>query len=135
MEFTFHVESDTRIAELSNVGPLASNDEPMASNAGPLVSTVDDALDLLGNADYQGARRIVIHQSQLHPDFFELKSGLAGDILQKFSNYRMQLAIVGDFHNISSKSLRDFIYESNKQGRIFFVGTLQDALEKLSTTT
>jgi len=107
----------------------------MPSNGGPKINTVEDAVDLLGNADYQGAQRIVIHQSQLHPDFLELKSGLAGEILQKFSNYRMQLAIVGDFRNISSKSLRDFIYESNKQGRIFFVETLEDALDKLSSST
>jgi hypothetical protein len=128
MEFTFHGKDSTRIAELSNGGA-------MAGNGGPMVNTVDDALDLLGNADYQGAQRIVIHQAQLHPDFFELKSGLAGDILQKFSNYRMQLAIAGDFRDISSKSLRDFIYESNKQGRIFFVATLEDALDKLSSST
>ena len=40
---------------------------------------------------------------------------MAGEILQKFSNYRVRLAIVGDFTPYSSKSIKDFIYESNKK--------------------
>lgn len=118
MQFIFHENNGTRIAELSG--------------AGQLIQSVEDAVDLLGNADYNGAKKIIVHQSQLHPDFFELRTRLAGEMLQKFSNYRMYLAIAGSFEAISSKSLRDFIYESNKQGRIFFVGSLEEAIEKLS---
>lgn len=118
MQFIFHENNGARIAELSGTY------QPIKS--------VDDAVDLLGNANYNDAKRIVVHQSQLHPDFFELKTRLAGEILQKFSNYRMQLAIVGAFEAVSSKSLRDFIYESNKQGRILFVSSLEEAIVKLS---
>ena len=68
----------------------------------------------------------------LHPDFFDLKTRFAGEILQKFSNYDVKLAIVGDFSKYSSKSLRDFIYESNKGKLIFFADNLNTALMKLS---
>jgi len=61
-----------------------------------------------------------------------LKTGVPGEILQKFSTYNMQLAIVGDFSVFSSRSLKDFIYESNKTGRILFVATMGEALQKLS---
>jgi len=61
-----------------------------------------------------------------------LKTGVAGEILQKFSTYNMQLAIVGDFSVFSSKSLKDFIYESNRTGKIVFVATTDEAIEKLS---
>ncbi len=44
----------------------------------------------------------------------------------------MKLAIVGDFSDLSSKSLRDFIYESNKQGRVNFAASVEDALKALS---
>jgi hypothetical protein len=60
-----------------------------------------------------------------------LKTTLAGDILQKFSNYNVKLAIVGDFSIYTSQSLRDFIYESNKTGRIRFVNTIDEAIEAL----
>jgi hypothetical protein len=57
---------------------------------------------------------------------------MAGEILQKFSNYRVKLAIVGDFSKYSSKSLADFIYESNKGKHINFVATKTEALKVLS---
>ena len=56
---------------------------------------------------------------------------MAGEILQKFSNYRMRLVIVGDFSALESKSLRDFIYESNKGKLVGFVSTAEEALHKL----
>ena len=91
------------------------------------ISSVEDALDLLGNASYLGAHKIIVRQEQLSPAFFDLSTKLAGEILQKFSNYRMKLAIVGDFRNVASKSLRDFIYESNHGGHIMFVSSDEEA--------
>jgi hypothetical protein len=41
----------------------------------------------------------------------------------------MRIAIVGDFGSIKSKSLNDFIYESNKMKRIIFVKTAEEALK------
>jgi len=51
-----------------------------------LINKVQDALDLMANCGYQGANRIIIHKKNLISDFFDLKTGIAGDILQKFSN-------------------------------------------------
>ncbi len=95
---------------------------------GVIINELDDAVDLLGNSDYLGASCTILMKEQINPEFFDLKTGLAGDILQKFSNYNKKLAIVGDFSNISSKSLRDFIYESNKGKRINFVETKEEAI-------
>lgn len=97
-----------------------------------LINELDDAIDLLGNSDYLGASCMILLKEQINPDFFDLKTGLAGDILQKFSNYNKRLAIVGDFSNISSKSLNDFIRESNRSKSINFVGTMEEAEEILS---
>jgi len=82
------------------------------------------------NCVYQGASKMILHQENIVPAFFDLKSRLAGDILQKFSNYRVQLAIVGDFTKVESKSLGDFIRESNRQGRVIFVATAEEARER-----
>lgn len=96
------------------------------------ISNVQDALDLMTNCDYQGARNIVINKKNITPDFFDLKTGIAGEILQKFSDYDVKLAIVGDFSEYSSTSLRDFIYESNNSGRISFVNSVDEAKEKIA---
>ncbi len=42
-----------------------------------------------------------------------------GEILQKFVTYKAKLAIAGDFSVYTSKSLKDFIYESNNGNHIF----------------
>jgi hypothetical protein len=93
-----------------------------------IISEVQDALDIMADCSYQGAEKILLYEKNLHPNFFDLKTKLAGDILQKFSNYRMSVAIIGDFSKYTSKSLRDFIYESNKGGRIRFVSNPEEAL-------
>ncbi|MEC3460142.1 DUF4180 domain-containing protein, partial [Bacillus thuringiensis] len=51
-----------------------------------------------------------------------------GDILQKFINYKVKSAIIGDFSIYTSKSLKDFIYECNKVNDIFYLATEQQAI-------
>lgn len=97
-----------------------------------LIKEVQDALDLMANCGYHGSNRIILHEKNFISDFFDLKTRLAGDILQKFSNYDVRLAIIGNFSSYSSKSLKDFIYESNKMGRINFVDSLEEARNKLT---
>jgi hypothetical protein len=96
-----------------------------------IISCTQDAVDLLGEAGSENCNNIILYERNLHENFFKLTTGLAGDILQKFSNYRFKLAIIGDFSKYQSKSLKDFIYESNKGNSVFFVDTVDNALSKL----
>ena len=98
---------------------------------GVAIKEVQDALDIMANAAYAGATKLILHEENITPDFFDLKTKIAGEILQKFSNYHMPLAIVGDFSKYTSKSLRDFIYESNMGGAVNFVDSVEEAREKL----
>ncbi|MDA3929335.1 MAG: DUF4180 domain-containing protein [Prolixibacteraceae bacterium] len=98
-----------------------------------LINDVQDALDIIGNAHFQGSNRIILLKENITSQFFDLKNRIAGDILQKFSNYNAKLAIVGDFTAFTSKSLKDFIYESNRIGFINFVNTLEEAKEKMGS--
>src|SRR5690606_4953028 len=97
-----------------------------------VLKTLEDGLDLLGNVYYQGFDKVILHQQNMSPDFFDLKTGIAGEVLQKFAQYRMPLAIVGDFSNVNSKSLKDFIYESNQGKHVNFVDTTAEAVTRLS---
>lgn len=89
------------------------------------IKTANDVLDLLGDLYYQNVDKIVIQEKNITPDFFDLKNGIAGEILQKFSNYRIRLTIIGDFSKYTGKSINDFIYESNKGKQINFVTSRQ----------
>ncbi len=97
-----------------------------------IISSTQDALDIMMDCSYQGADSLILHEDNLTPDFFELSTGVAGDILQKFSTYNCRLAIIGNFEDVESKSLSAFIAESNRMGRIHFVASLEDAKEVLA---
>jgi hypothetical protein len=118
MEIQTHQISDIKIAEVISTDMVIKN--------------VEDGLDLLGNLYYQDYDKIILHEKDLTPDFFDLRTGLAGELLQKFSNYRVRLAIVGDFTQYPGKSINDFIAESNRTGQINFVSSVSEALSKLS---
>ncbi len=98
-----------------------------------VLTDVESALDLMANVRYATKSNIIILDASLvDPTFFDLKSNLAGEILQKFVNYSMKLAIIGDFSQHTSKSLRDFIYESNKGNHILFLSDVGTAVTRFS---
>lgn len=97
-----------------------------------IINKIEDGLDLMGNLYYQGFDKIVIQKKNITPDFFDLKNGMAGEILQKFSTYRVRLAIVGNFAKYPGLSLTSFILESNKGRHINFVATVTEAVKILS---
>lgn len=98
-----------------------------------LITDVQSALDFIATINYQtGTHRIILNKSAICEEFFDLKTRLAGEILQKFINYQTKIAIVGSFVNYQSESLKDFIYESNKGKDLFFLSDEEQAIDKLS---
>lgn len=115
MNYTLHQVNAQQIAELETNQTVINNAQQF--------------LEILMNAP---AERIIVRKENLDEAFFDLKTGLAGEMLQKVVNYGMRLAIVGDYTGYPSKSLRDFIYESNKSNNIMFMVTVDEALKRLS---
>lgn len=105
---------------------VVRSDEPVITDAG-------SALDLMMSVAYNdGCDRIMINKEAVAEDFFCLRTGIAGEILQKFANYHKKIAIVGGFGGYDSKALHDFIYECNTGGSIFFSANEAEAMDKLS---
>lgn len=97
-----------------------------------LIFDEQSALDVFMSLAYEtGENRFIISKDNIIEDFFDLRTKIAGGILQKIINYRMKLAIIGDFSKYKSKSLRDFIYECNSGRYIFFVENESEALKLL----
>jgi len=97
-----------------------------------LITDAQSALDLMMTVQYEkGCSRIVLAKKVICEEFFIISNGIAGEVLQKFINYHTKLAIIGCFSKYTSKPLHDFIYECNKGNDIFFVGNLDQAVEKL----
>lgn len=99
---------------------------------GIVIDTIESGSDLVGNLYYSGFDHVILHKNNIHDAFFDLKSGIAGEILQKFSNHRMKVFILGDFSEIASKSLQNFIYESNNGKQVNFLPSLKDAIDRIT---
>jgi hypothetical protein len=96
---------------------------------GPVIGTVQDALDLIGDAFAHAEVDVVaVAADRLDERFFALDSGLAGEIMQKFVNYQLQLVIVGDIARqlAASRALRALVRESNQGRHVWFVANLDE---------
>ncbi|MDB5506451.1 MAG: alpha/beta hydrolase [Devosia sp.] len=94
--------------------------------AWPRLISEQDAVDLIGETYGRDVELMVVPVERLAPDFFQLRTGLAGAFIQKFVNYRLRLAIVGDISGslASSTALRDFVTESNRVRQVTFAPDL-----------
>jgi hypothetical protein len=95
-----------------------------------VIGSVRDVADLVGEALGEDASVLVVPVSHLDPAFFDLRSGFAGEVLQKAANYRLKFAVVGDVseHVAGSNAFRDLVVESNSSRDLFFVADME-ALE------
>lgn len=118
-----------------NIEQITQNGVALAVISGgeTLITDVSSAMDLAMTARAEtGASRLVLPKKLVAEDFFILSTGLAGEILQKWINYRFKAAIWGDYSRYTSKPLHDFIGESNRGTEFFFVPTREEAIERLS---
>lgn len=109
---------------------------PVALAAGPglLIHDAQSALELIAEVWYTThCDRILADKTTVSEAFFDLRTGVAGEVLQKFSNYQARLAIIGDFQGYQSKSLAAFIAECNRGGHILFLADEAEALSRLGS--
>ena len=117
------------LSKLENNGTLCA----FVDCENTVITDSQSALDLLMSAKYDiGTKNIIISKKLVTEEFFILSTGLAGEILQKFTNYGGRIAIYGDYSHYTSKPLKDFIYESNKGKDIFFVSSFDEAVKSLT---
>lgn len=117
------------IEKISNNGILIAK---VTSHEVIIIDT-QSALDLMATVKYDtDCTRIIIDKESICEDFFQLSTCLAGEILQKYINYGVKVAIVGNYSHYTSKPLHDFIYECNQGKDVFFVTTLEEAVFRLS---
>ncbi|RYF94437.1 MAG: DUF4180 domain-containing protein [Caulobacteraceae bacterium] len=106
----------------------------VAASDGPVVTKGEDALDFIGDAMGAGADTVAIPVERLAPAFLDLSSRLAGEVTQKFTNYRLRLAIVGDVSATvaRSESLAAYVAECNRGRSIWFVEDIEALRARLT---
>lgn len=98
------------------------------------LGTTQDALDLIGEAFGQEIDVMVVPVGRFVPEFFQLRSRLAGEFIQKFVTYGIKFAIIGDIapQTAQSDALRDFVRESNRGTSVFFLPDFDALVTKLA---
>jgi PadR family transcriptional regulator AphA len=97
-----------------------------------VIANEQDVLDLLTCCGDIDSNRILLEEQHLHPDFFDLKTGLAGAVFQKLANYYVRAAIVANLAAIASPRFQELIYECNKGGQVRFFDDVAQAEEWLT---
>jgi hypothetical protein len=114
------------------VNQIGKSKVAVISSPEVLIADTQDALDLMASIQYlYDCHKMIIPKAAITEGFFDLKTGIAGDILQKYTNYNVKLVVIGEFSSYQSKSLADFIRESNKGNQILFLSTIESGIEKL----
>jgi hypothetical protein len=90
--------------------------------------------DLVSEAHTGNAGWLAVRVADLPPGFFDLNTGVAGDILQATVTYRLALAIVGRLPEpaASSNAFAALVRESNRGRDHWFASTLEELADRLA---
>ena len=91
------------------------------------INSERDILDLMGFFGEVGVSLLLISEGVLDSDFFDLSTGLAGEISLKLSMYRVKTAIVADIKSVRSQPFRDWAGECNRGSEIRFCADHDEA--------
>ncbi len=103
----------------------------IATDAGITIKSLESIPDALGN--YFGADGLLLTEKELSPDFFNLRTGIAGEFFQKCTNYQLRLAIVLQDPNAYGERFSELVFEHKKHSIIRFFDSVDEAKFWLST--
>ena len=103
---------------------------------GPRLAVGQDALDAIGQAWGSDASTIVVPVERLDPGFFDLRTGVLGELTQKFVNYRIRLVVLGDVtgHTQESSAFRDYVRETNGGDQVWFLADNAELATRLGVS-
>jgi len=89
-----------------------------------VIRSAADIADALGASIDNGG--LLLDETQLGAGFFDLRTGLAGEVLQRFTNYRARLAIVVADPAAYGSRLGELVHEHRTDAAVrFFAGQQQ----------
>jgi uncharacterized protein DUF4180 len=97
----------------------------VASDLGIFIRSLGDVSAAIGECI--GADGLILTENDVAPDFFDLRTGLAGELFQKFVNYKLRVAIVLADHDAYGERFAELAYEHRSHGMIRFVRAQDEA--------
>jgi len=86
-----------------------------------------DALDIIAACFESNTNLVLLHSEILSENFFNLRTGLAGMVLQKFINYQVKVAVIIKNEENFNDRFREMVLEANKGNNFRFFKTIIEA--------
>lgn len=96
-------------------------------SAEPPLSTEQDAVDIVALCKENDSDLLLLHSQALSEDFFKLRTGVAGQMIQKWINYRVKTAAVIPKELVLQGKFKEMAFESNKSNHFRVFETRDDA--------
>ena len=97
----------------------------VASDSGISIRSVGDISDAIGACI--GAEGLILTEDDLAQEFFDLRTGLAGELFQKITNYKLRVAIVVPAPEAYGERFSELAYEHRSHNMIRFVRSKDEA--------
>ena len=104
----------------------------IASDSGLCLRAFSDIPAIV--SDCIGSPGLILTEQDLGPQFFDLRTGLAGEAFQKFTNYRIRVAIVLPDTSVHGERFSELANEHKSHNMIRFVSSLDEAKSWLLST-
>lgn len=105
----------------------------IAAEANIKIHSIDDLSEVLGTVF--GSNALLLTENELSPEFFDLKTGIAGEAFQKFTNYRIYVGIVIKSFDDYGKRFGELASEHQKHNLIRFFTSVDQAKLWLTSQT
>jgi hypothetical protein len=119
MNVFVHENGVTQIAEMQSEGIV--------------VRSARDAADITRELLSRGINKLILHERNMSPEFWQPSNGLAEVVLQEFASKSIAVAFVGKLGQQKSDSLNALIQENDLHHQAFILGTVELAKTQLST--
>ena len=97
----------------------------VASDSGIYIRSSNDISEAVGLC--LGAKGLILTEDDFAPEFFDLRAGLAGELFQKCTNYKLRIAIVLPTPEAFGERIRELAYEHASHNLIRFVPSTEEA--------
>ena len=91
------------------------------------LSTEQDAIDLVALSIENNTNLLMIHSEALSEDFFKLRTGVAGRMLQKFINYQIKTVAIIPNKLASKGRFKEMVLEANKSNHFRVLENREEA--------
>jgi hypothetical protein len=99
---------------------------------GIILRTARDAAEITKELTVRGVKKLILHERNLAPEFWQLSNGIAGAVLKNFADSSITLALVGTFDRRKAAGLTTLIKERSLGDLVTLSDSVETAKAQLS---